>query len=198
MKKIEGLIICRFKKNIMTNEMDWLPEYRVPRKAKVKKQPIAYRYDMKSLYYDARRVMFKRELPQAWAAGLYHDNAYPAIDTTNGATRYIRDVINNLGHNADRVNTQGTPVKDERTGQINWRYSGSTKGSSDVHCEIVVPWQMVPVPWKIELKRGRDSLSKAQTKYQAKMLKIGAFHSVVYVEDLSFFWDEYYKIINHE
>jgi len=177
------------------NNFDWIPALRSPRKAKVKRKPIAYRYDMRTLYYDARKVMFQRDLPECWAAGLYHENEYPDISTTKGATRYIRDVINNLGHNADRVNTMGIPVKDERTGEINWRYSGSTVGSTDIHTEIVRPGHDTPAPWKIEVKKGRDSLSKAQEKYRDKMLRIGAFHSTVYVEDLSFFWDEYYKIM---
>ncbi len=179
----------------MTSDFDWIPPLRTDRKPRKVVKPTVYRYDMRRLYYDARKVMFQRELPECWAAGLYHENAYPDITTTKGATRYIRDVINNLGHNADRVNTMGVPVKDERTGEINWRYSGSTVGSTDIHTEIVLPSQSLPVPWKIEVKKGRDSLSKAQEKYRDKMLRIGAFHSTVYVEDLSFFWDEYYKII---
>jgi predicted HAD superfamily Cof-like phosphohydrolase len=142
--------------------------------------------------------MFKRELPRAWAAGLYHDNKFPDIETTNGTQRYIQDVLNNLGHHAERVNTTGIPRKDERTGEIKWTYAGSTTGSADIPCEIKIPTQAYPVGWKIEIKRGKDDLNKAQKKYQDKMQRVGVFHSVIRVGELDLFWDEYYKIMKKQ
>ena len=153
------------------------------RKAAKRKPKRTYKYDLKQLYYDARRLMFQREYPTAWASGEYYDNKIPDINTTNGFSRYIEDVINNMGHHAERVNTMGIPTKN------GWRRSGSTLGSPDLHCIVAGK------TWKIEVKKGSDKLNKAQEKYQAKMKAIGVYHSVIYVGDADLFWDEYYKII---
>jgi len=170
-----------------------LPPYRKPyvKKAKVVQGPT--KYDHKKLYYDARRIMFERDNPVAWDAGHYFDKDYPKISETNGFTRYIEDVINNLGHHAERVNTMGVPVK-QKDGSIKFRRSGSTKGSTDIHCEIKIPTQALPVGWKIEVKN-KDTVLKAQVKYAAKMQRVGVLHSIIRVGELDLFWDEYYRIM---
>jgi len=168
---------------------DDIPALRKPRVVKAKPVTTS-KYDLKKLYYDARRVMFQRQYPEAWAVGGYYDNTYPDINKTNGTMNYIQDVLNNLGHACERINTMGIPGKD---GQ--WRRSGSTKGSADISAIIKIPSQAFPVPWKIEVKRGSDKLNHAQEKYQANMNKVGALHSVVQVGNLDFFWDEYNRIL---
>ena len=159
---------------------DDIPPIRQPRKAKIKQVQPETKHDLRKLYYQARQVMFTREYP----GSEYFDNKMPDVSSTNGTTRYIEDVLNNLGHHAERVNTGGiwTPK--------GWRRSGSTKGSPDIHCIVN------DTPWKIELKKGRDDLSKAQLKYRDKMNRIGVNHTVLYVGDLDLFWDEFYKITN--
>lgn len=175
----------------LTDFLDNLPPLRGPRKHKPR--PVQGRYNLKQLYYDARRVMFEREYPAAWKQGGYYDNKFPSIDTTNGTQNYIQDVLNNLGHHCERQNTMGIPVTVK--GFVKWRRSGSTKGAADLPCEIKIPSQALPVGWKIEVKRGADDLNKSQVKYQAKMNRVGILHSIVYVGDLDHFWDEYYKIM---
>jgi len=147
------------------------------------------KYDLRKLYYDARKVMYERKYPVVLADGGYYDNDFPEINTTNGTQNYIQDVMNNLGHFAERINTQGVWTPD------GWRRSGSTKGSPDVHCKIKIPSQALPVAWVIEVKKGADTLSPAQQKYRDNMARIGSLHSVVYVGNLDWFWDEYYRII---
>lgn len=102
---------------------DWLndiPPLRVPRKPKVKAVPVVYRHDIRKLYFDARRVMFEREYPTAWAAGEYFDGKIPDITTTNGHQRYMEDIINFTGHHCERVNVMGVPVK-QPDSTIKWR-----------------------------------------------------------------------------
>lgn len=160
-----------------------LPPLRGPRKPR--KAPAApTRHDWKARYTAARKVMFEREYPAAWAVGGYYDKDMPDVNTTNGITTYIIDVINNSGHFAERVNTGGIPRKDKRTGQYKMSYSGSTNGSTDIHIIL-----LGPKPWKIEIKKGRDGLSPAQEKYQSRSLAVGALHSVIYVGDTDGFWD---------
>lgn len=162
----------------MDNWLHDIPPLRSPRKAKPKVIR-TYRYDLKKLYYDARRVMFEREYSAAWKEGEYYDNPFPAIETTNGFSRYIEDVLNNLGHHCERVNTTGIWTNK------GWRRSGSTKGSTDLHCIVNTK------PWQIEVKKGADDLNPAQVKYQSKMNRIGVAHTVLYVGELDKFWDEF-------
>ena len=161
--------------------------YRVPKEKKVRKPSAPTRYDLKKLYYDARRVMFEREYPSAWAAGEYFDGTMPDIKTTNGHQRYMEDVINFAGWHCERVNVMGIPVE-QPGGTIKWRRSGSTIGSPDLHSIVN------NVTWKIEAKN-KDTMLKAQIKYQAKMQRVGVLHSVIRVGELDNFWDEYYKIM---
>ena len=167
--------------------LDDIPPLHQPRKPKVKRIITPCKYDLRKLYYDARRIMFEREYPSAWAAGGYYDNKFPDINTTNGTQNYIQDVLNNFGYQAERVNTGGIPMRD-KSGQFKMRYSGSTKGSSDLHCIIK------GMAWKIEIKKGADTLSDTQKKYRDKVVAAGGHHSVVYVGNLDYFWDEYKRI----
>lgn len=183
----------------LTDFLANLPPLRQPRKPR--KAVVQGRYDLRKLYYDARRVMFEREYPTAWKAGEYYDNKLPDVSTTNGTTRYIQDIINNMGHHCERVNTMGVPMFANGKpildifGKQKYRRSGSTNGSTDIHCEIKVPSQSLPAGWKIEVKN-KDKVLPGQEKYQAKMNRIGVLHSIVYVGDLDHFWDEYYRIIS--
>ena len=79
------------------------------------------------------------------------------------------------------------PVK-QNDGTIKWRRSGSTIGSPDLHAIVK------NTTWKIEAKN-KDSMRKAQIKYQDKMQRIGILHSIIRVGELDLFWDEYYRIM---
>lgn len=178
-----------------------LPPLRKARKP-IKPKPAPGKYDLRKLYYDARRIMYQRDMPIVWASGHYYDNTFPDISSTNGTTRYIEDVINNLGHHCERVNVTGFPMFRSdgspllgKDGKQKYRRSGSTKGSTDIHCEIKIPSQAFPCGWKIELKN-KDTMLKGQEKYKAKMDRVGVLHSVVYVGDLDLFWEEYERIIS--
>lgn len=177
-----------------------IPPLRKPRQPKKPVVKVQHKYDHRKLYYEARRKMFATQYPEAYAAGEYYDNTYPKVSTTNGFTRYIEDVLNNLGHHAERVNTMGVPMYSggkpllDKHGKQRYRYSGSTKGSTDIHCEIRIPSQSLPCGWKIEVKN-KDTVLKAQEKYQAKMQRVGVLHTIIHNLDLDAFWDEYYRII---
>lgn len=178
-----------------------LPPLRKPRVSKPRPAPIPTRYDLRKLYYDARKVMFERDNNEAWKAGFYYDSEFPNIHTTNGHQNYIKNVLNYLGHNADRNNTMGVPMLDDKgrplldaNGKIKYRRSASTTGSTDICNDIMVPGYPAPFSWKIEIKN-KDSMSKAQKKYADKMSRVGVLHSVIRVGELDLFWDEYYRIM---
>lgn len=156
------------------------------RKKKPYRKPVEYRHDFKARYEAARRIMWQREYPSSYQYGYY--NKKINIETTNGFQNYIQDTLNNLGMQCERVNTGGVMRKD-KSGQLRMCYSGSTKGSSDLHAIINGK------AWKIEIKKGPDVLSEAQGKFRDKVLAAGGLHSVIYVGDADMFWDELDKYV---
>lgn len=178
-----------------------LPPYRKPRVVKPKPVVVPGKYDLRKLYYEARRVMFQREYKAAWDAGEYYDSDFPDITSTNGHQNYIKNVLNYLGHNADRNNTMGVPMLDDngkpllgKDGKLKYRFTASTTGGTDINNDIMVPGYPVAFSWKIEVKN-KDTMGKAQVKYKDKMQRVGVLHSVIRVGELDLFWDEYYRIL---
>ncbi len=128
----------------------------------------------------------------------------PDVRTSNGLGRYIVNVLKWLGGHGERINTMGIPETKTApkmnllSGQVEnvvlgfkWRKSGNTTGSSDVHGHIKIPGQKFPVPIYIEVKIGRDTIKKAQTRYQDSVTSTGALHLIcTCVED---FWEFYDK-----
>lgn len=172
----------------MTNPADFLPPYRPQRTRKVKPKVDNLQY-LKDRYYAAREVGFAREYAEANKDGHYFKSDFPDLTTTNGTEKYIKNAMNWLGCFGEKVITAGT----FRNGQ--YHHASNTKGSSDIHCHIVLPGNEMATPWKIEVKKGSDSLRKAQEVYRSKMAATGALHTVVYVGQLTHFWECYDKIM---
>ena len=104
-------------------------------------------------------------------------------DTANGLTKCIIDFIRLNGGQAERINTMGIP-RDSRKmvtdivgrsrviGSVEWRTSGTTKGSADISATI--RGQSV----KIEVKIGHDRQSDAQRDYQAAVEQAGGVYYI--------------------
>lgn len=115
--------------------------------------------------------------PKYLAKSKYRD------DTANGLTRCIIDFIRFDGGQAERINTMGIP-KDNRKqvtdimghcrtiGSVEWRTSGTTKGSADISATI--RGRSV----KIEVKIGKDTQSEAQKQYQASIEAAGGLYYI--------------------
>lgn len=104
-------------------------------------------------------------------------------DTANGLTRCIIAYLKYKGWQAERINTTGIPLDTRRQvtdilgrsrtiGSLNWRPSGSTKGSADISATI----QGRSV--KIEVKIGKDRQSDAQRRYQRDIEQAGGLYYV--------------------
>lgn len=102
-------------------------------------------------------------------------------DTANGLTKCIIDFIRLNGGQAERINTMGIPRDSRKTvtdvvgrsqviGSVEWRTSGTTKGSADISATI--RGRSV----KIEVKIGKDGQSDAQQKYQASVEQAGGVY----------------------
>ena len=104
-------------------------------------------------------------------------------DTANGLTRCIIDYLHYKGWQAERINTTGIPhdTRQQATdilgrtrtiGSVEWRPSGSTKGSADISATI--GGRSV----KIEVKIGKDRQSAAQRQYQAAIEQAGGLYYI--------------------
>ena len=126
------------------------------------------------------------------------------ITTANGLTNAIKDFIKAHGFQAERVNTMGIP-KDNRKiitdvmgfqrmiGSIDYRPSGSTTGSADIHASIPIKGSNgFAVSVKIEIKIGRDKQSEAQLKYADQVRAAGGIYIVVHnLEEFFNWWDNF-------
>lgn len=159
-------------------------------------------YDVKSMqtrYNEAHKRWFAQEYPSAMKDGHYVAQKYPDCSTTNGIQNLITNYLKWMGHLANRTNNQGQARKKEVdkfnifTGKlekitigVQYTKSHSQDGMQDVDCNLKHPKHPYGIPWKIEVKVGRDKLSDKQKIYAARVKKTGAVHSVV-TSDVSFF-----------
>lgn len=115
--------------------------------------------------------------PKYLAKSKYRD------DTANGLTKCIVDYIRFNGGQAERINTMGIPRDSRKTvtdivghtrviGSVEWRTSGTTKGSADISATI--RGQSV----KIEVKIGHDRQSDVQRDYQASVEQAGGVYYI--------------------
>jgi hypothetical protein len=159
-------------------------------------------YDVKSMqtrYQQAHERWFEKQYPAAYGDGHYVKPKYPSCSTANGIQSLITNYLTWMGHFANRTNNQGQARKKEvekfniMSGKlekitigVQYTKSHSQKGMQDVDCNLVHPKHPYGIPWKIEVKAGKDKLSDDQRKFAARVTKTGAVHSVV-TSDESFF-----------
>jgi hypothetical protein len=104
--------------------------------------------------------------------------------TANGLTRAIIDWIRLNGFFAERVNVQGRPIdrtriatntlgQRQRIGSIDWIPGGGTRGSADIHAVLKAGKAVY-----IEVKIGRDKMSKDQQQYRDQVTQAGAVYFV--------------------
>lgn len=144
-------------------------------------------------YCDAHRRWYEINRKVVIASGFYPGvKDIPDINTANGMQRYIVNVMGYLGHQAERVNSMGVPkakmagkfsllsgkVEQVQVG-IDWRKSGSTTGTGDVHGIFKHPGHPFGIPFKAEVKKGNDTMSKAQYIYEKRVTDTGALYVVI-------------------
>lgn len=163
----------------LTDFLANLPPLRAPRKAS-RKPVVQGRYDLKKLYYDARRVMFEREYKKAWDAGGYYDSPFPRIQTSNGLTMAIKNFLNWSGYNADRAETQGRMIKVK--GQYKRIQSANRRGTADISATI--KGRSI----KLEIKIAPDKPSPEQLREQIRERSAGGVYEFIYSFDEFFDW----------
>lgn len=91
--------------------------------------------------------------------------------TANGLTKCIIDFLKYSGHYANRISSTGMMRK--INGQMKWTKGNTNKGTADI--DAIVNGK----PIKIEVKIGRDRMSDAQHKEQARIEAAGGMYIVV-------------------
>lgn len=124
--------------------------------------------------------------------------------TANGLTKAVIRWIEIHGGQAERISVQGTYVKGKTVNkgfygatQIQGKYipSQMVKGASDISA-IIKSNKGTIIPWKIEIKIGKDKQSDNQKKYQETIEKSGGVYDIV--RSLDEFVEKYNCLIENK
>lgn len=100
--------------------------------------------------------------------------------TANGLTACIVDWINLNGYSATRISTMGTVRK--INGEMKWTHGSTRKGTADIHA--VIRGRHV----SIEVKIGRDKISRDQERERERIEKAGGYYFVAINMDSFIEW----------
>lgn len=95
-------------------------------------------------------------------------------DDTNGLQNFIEDYLTWTGHFANRTGNEGRVLKDGTRIK-----SSSKNGMQDMDCNLKHPKHPFGIPWKIEVKAGKDTHKDHQKEYGQQVSSTGAVYSVV-------------------
>lgn len=142
-------------------------------------------------YRDAKYNHQSKEFPNWIANGHFIEPDKPDIGTSNGLTAFIVDFLTWSGHFANRTGNEGRVIikagKPVRIG------SSSKNGMQDIDTNITHPNHRFGIPWKIEIKIGKDVHRANQKAFGLAVSKTGGHYSVVRtVED---FFEQYDKLL---
>lgn len=125
--------------------------------------------------------------------------------TANALTKAIVDFLNNSGHLAERVRSEGRMVDNRKKyvdvlgqvkmiGSTKWIKSTSMNGTADVSATIGVNinGKFVGISAKWEVKM-RDKQSEVQKSYESKVSDAGGHYFLVH--NIEEFWQQYNQLI---
>ena len=128
------------------------------------------------------------------------------VNSANSLTQAVLGFLRLKGHQAERINTQGRRIDKTQVitdvlgykrqiGSVQWVKGTGSVGSADIS-SIIKTNHGIVIPWKIEIKWGKDRISQAQVAYSEQVKKAGGHYSVV--RDFDDFWDQYHQLINDQ
>jgi hypothetical protein len=128
-------------------------------------------------YNAAHHSWFQTQYPACYKDGHYITPLMPDTGTSNGLTRFIVQLLTWCGHFANRTGNEGRVIiKDGDPIRIP---SSSKKGMQDIDCNLKHPQHQFGIPWKIEIKIGKDTHKQKQKEFGAKVSNTGGVYSVV-------------------
>jgi hypothetical protein len=115
----------------------------------------------------------------------YHPPYKGKDNSTNGLTKCVVDFLNLSGHLAERINTQGQARVNRcisgsnRVLGITYTPTTGRKGRADISAKIVHKSLPFPIPVEIEIKFGKDRMSKEQKQYEIDIKNVNGVYWVV-------------------
>lgn len=132
----------------------------------------------KQRFVDAYLSFQGREFPNWVRDGHALKPDIPDTGTANGLTSFITKYLFWNGHFANRTGNEGRVIKD-KNGDSKRIKSSSINGMQDIDCNIKHPSHPYGIPWKIEIKVGRDTHKNNQKDFGKLVSKTGGKYSVV-------------------
>jgi hypothetical protein len=132
----------------------------------------------KQRYIDAHRSFQDREYPNAVKDHGYLVTDIPNTAEANGLTKFVVQFLTWSGHFANRTGNEGRVIKD-KDGETKRIKSSSINGMQDIDTNIKHPLHPYGIPWKIEIKVGRDTHKDHQKDFGKLVSKTGGKYSVV-------------------
>lgn len=113
-------------------------------------------------------------------------------ESTNDLTTFIVDFLQWSGHFANRTGNEGRVIKNKAGKQI--RIASSSKnGMQDIDSNLKHSEHKFGIPWKIEVKAGKDTHKEHQKEFGKLVLNTGGHYSVV--RNADDFLDQYDQLM---
>lgn len=158
------------------------------------KDPKGWRSEYKKLWRLSKDPIWQQDFPN-------DDPLIPSERKANGLTKLIINFLKWRGHYSNRINTQGQAHvhkiprfnlhsgKIETSDQIRYTKSTTKKGTPDI--SAIIAGRAVT----IEVKVGKDKMSKDQLEQKATIEAAGGIHFVA--RDMTTFYNWYYETFEH-
>jgi len=126
-----------------------------------------YHSNWQVAYAIAYDLHYQKDFPNVWLNKLTPVVKFPKVETANGLTRFVIDMINWSGGYANRISSAGRV--------LGGKYIPSTtkKGTSDIHA--IIKGQH----WSIEIKVGKDKMSDWQNEERERVQNAGGNYMIV-------------------
>ena len=124
----------------------------------------------------------------------------------NGLTKCIIHFVKANGYQAERISNTGRYIDNskvvtdsmgfqKRIGSGKYIKGTGTNGTADISA-IIKTIKGTVIPWKIEVKIGKDRQSEAQKKYQKDIENVGGIYTIV--KDFDEFMNDYKFIMENK
>lgn len=139
----------------------------------------------------------------------YPENPYPLakkykVSKANGLTGAVIKYIQLNHGQAERISVTGRRIDNTKVvenvlgqkmmiGSVDWIKSSMQKGSADISA-IIKTRSGVIIPWKIEIKIGKDKIRPDQVTYSEQVKRAGGHYSTVKTFDD--FFEQYNTLVN--
>jgi hypothetical protein len=126
-----------------------------------------YRSNWQVAYALAYDLHYEKDYPKVWLAKLTPVVKFPKVETANGLTRFVIDMINWSGGYANRISSAGRVLGGK------YIPSSTKKGTADIHA--IIKGQH----WSIEIKVGKDKMSEWQNEERERVQNAGGNYMIV-------------------